>query len=276
MGRPYDRSLPVAVPGARGAYSQRAALRYFGSSCTALHCETATGAVRAVVDGRASHAVIAVENSITGVYAGVADAFFEGDVVVVGEILLPIRHAVMGIPGARLEDLSVISSHQSSLSQCRDWITSWGLAQLPVEDTAASAQALAESENGGLGILGSRELAATNGLELLAEGLSDHADNRTRFLVLGREAQAADEGWRNALQIGPVTTPRTLKTLRIQLESLGASRVRVPFLGSQDGKRFLVEFDHRERGGLGAATEACCGFPHRFLGTWVPDSRQAG
>jgi prephenate dehydratase len=270
------RMLPVAIPGSRGAYTQEAALRYFGKTGTFLPCGNASDAVRAIGDGRASHAVLPVENSVTGAFDGVAEAIFEGDVCVVGEIHLPIRHAVMALPGTRLDELSVLTSHPSSLAQCRDWIARWGLATRQATDTAAAARDLVTEGNAALGVLGSRTLAATHGLDVLAEGLSDHPDNETRFLVLASAEEEREGGWRHAIKVGPVVAPRTLKTLRIQLESLGASRVRVPFLGSEDGRRFLIEFDHRSGDGFAAAERACGTLPHRFLGTWEPDARRAG
>jgi len=194
----------------------------------------------------------------------------------VGEVLLPIRHTLMATPGTRLEELSVVTSHPASLAQCRDWLASWSLATLPSEDAAGAAEELATSGDSALAVIGSRELAATHGLEVLVEGISDRPDNQTRFLALGRLDEQAEDGWRYAVQIGPVQTPRVLKTLRIQLESLGASRVRVPFLGSQDGRRFLVEFDHRGGHGHEAAERACDALPHRFLGGWMPGGRRAG
>jgi prephenate dehydratase len=269
MVRP-TKNLPVAVPGARGAYSQLAARRFFGDHRPALSCGSAAEAVRALSEGRASHAVLPVENSITGAFAGVAEAFFEGEIAVVGEVLLPIRHCVLGNPGARLEDLSVITGHASSIAQCRDWIASWGFATRVSNDTGEAARELAASGDPALGVLGSRELAHTYALEVLAEGVSDRPDNRTRFLVLAERGSRAEQGARHALQVGPVTTPRALKTLRIQLESLGASRVRVPFLGSEDGTRFLVEFDQPDWGGERAASRACGNLPHRYLGAWTP------
>ncbi len=270
------RLLPIAVPGARGAFTQTAARSFFGQTCAALACNTASDAVAAVVEGRASHAVVPVENSISGVFDGVADALFVGDVSVVGEVVLPIRHALMAARGARLDDISVVTSHPASLAQCRDWIASWGLATRPSDDCAASAQKLAAEGDAALGVIGSRELGATYGLDILAEGLSDLPDNRTRFLVLGAVDADVESGWRNAVQIGPVQTPRTLKTLRIQFESLGASRVRVPFLGSDDGRRYVVEFDQRNGDGRSIADRACGTLPHRFLGTWSPSDRRAG
>src|SRR5262245_50421115 len=170
------KHLPIAVPGARGAYSQLAARRFFGDHRPALACGSAAETVRALAQGKASHAVLPVENSITGAFAGVAEAFFEGDVAVVGEILMPIQHCVLGNPGARLEDLSVITGHASSIAQCRDWIASWGFATRVSNDTGEAARELAAAGDPALGVLGSRELAHTYALEVLAEGVSDRPD----------------------------------------------------------------------------------------------------
>lgn len=267
---PPASHLPVAFTGARGAYSQRAAARFFGGARPGLTCPNAAEAVRALVAGRASHAVVPIENSITGAFPGVAQAFFEGEIAVVGEVELPIRHCLLAVPGTRLEDLAVVTSHPSALAQCRDLLQSWGVASRPSNDTGQAAQELARGGDRALGVLGSRELAETYGLEILSEGLSDRPDNRTRFFVLGPRGDARPSGLRGAVLIGPLGAPRTLKTLRIQLESRGASRVRVPFLGSEDGTRFLAEFDHRGRDVERVVAEACGSLPFRFLGCWDP------
>jgi prephenate dehydratase len=275
MSTPQNPSLPVAVPGARGAHTLRASQRFFSSTRASLSCATALEAVKAVCSGRAGHAVIPVENSITGIFDGVADAFFSGEVSVVGEVIMPVRHALMAVPGVRLEDISVVTAHMASLSQCRDWLAGWGFATRPSMDTAAAAKELGASGDEGLGVLGSRDLAAANGLEVLAEGLSDRPDNQTRFLVIASSSEGTDPGSRIAIQIGPISEPRAMKTLRIQLESLGASHVRVPLLGTEDGRRYLVEFDHEGGDGLQAAAKACESLPHRLLGSWAPSGRLA-
>ena len=149
---------------------------------------------------------------------------------------------------------------------------------MPAEDVSIAAGELAHSEDRALAVIGPLELADVHGLEVLAEGISDKAENLTRFLVIGAPEESADavHGRRCAVQVGPLRAPRALKTLRIQLESLGASRVRVPFLGSGDGRRFLIEFDHRAGRGPEAAEEACGPLPHRVLGAWKPSARRAG
>lgn len=261
----------MAFPGAHGAYSQRAAKGFFRSRYREVFCSDAAEAVRAVSTERALHAVLPVENTVSGPFVDVAEAFFEGSVRIVGETVLMIRHCLLANPGTTLEELSVVTGHASTLAQCRDWLGRWGWATRPTGDITSEARSLVRGGEDALGILGSWELGAIHGLDVLAEGVADESDNRTRFLVI---AQLDDEqnvdGTRHAVRVGPVRTPRARKNLRIQLESLGASRVRVPFLGASDGKRFLVEFDHHSRPGHEIAAEACAGLPHEHLGSWSP------
>ena len=70
--------------------------------------------------------------------------------------------------------------------------------------------------------------------------------------------------------------PATLKGLGTKLEALGAKRVRVPVLGSEDGQRYLVEFDHEEGQSLEIVREACEGLSFRFLGVWTPGVMPGG
>ncbi|MEM7310389.1 MAG: prephenate dehydratase domain-containing protein [Planctomycetota bacterium] len=267
-----DPVSPVAFTGAPGAYSQEAALRFFGSSYPTLTCSSVSDAVAALTGKRAVHAVLPVENSITGAFAGVPEAIGTSEVHVLGEVVLPIRHCLLGAPGARLDDIAVVRSHPTALAQCRDWLARWGVATRVSADTAEAARELAASRDAALGVIGSASLASMYGLETLAEGVSDHADNRTRFYVLGDgvDAVEADAPTRCAFLIGPVDTPRTLKTLRIQLESRGATRTRAPFLGSEDGRLAVVEFDHPSGGGAGMVAAVCADHRYRYLGSWEP------
>lgn len=274
---PTPPLLPAAFTGAPGAYSQEAARRFFGSAHPTLTCGSAADAVQALCAGRAGFAVLPVENSITGGFAGIPEALRGADLCVVGEVELATRHCLLGAPGARLEDIAVVCSHPTALAQCRDWLAQWGVATRVSGDTAEAARELSGSGEAALAVIGSATLAAMYGLDVLAEGISDRADNRTRFLVFATAGAAAEpEGaMRSAFLVGPVHVPRTFKTLRIKLESRGATRTRAPFLGSEDGTLALVEFDHSPGAGRRVAEGACAGLDYRWLGTWTPSARRA-
>jgi prephenate dehydratase len=276
---PTSPVLPVAFPGAPGAYSQEAARRFFDATYPTLTCGSAADAVAAVRDRRASHVVLPIENSITGPFAGVPEALRGSAMVVVGEVDLAMRHCLLGAPGARLDEIAVVRSHPTALAQCRDWLAGWGVASRPAADTAEAARELSRTGDAALGVIGSALLASMYGLDVLAEGIADRPDNRTRFFVLGRERagdRGADAATRSALLVGPIHNPRAMKTLRIQLESRGAVRTRAPLLGSEDGAEALIEFDHAHGAGRAIARDAAVGVPHRWMGTWTPERRPAG
>jgi len=263
-------NLPVSFSGAPGAYSEAAARRFFGAGATTLTTADLTEALDAVKNGRARAAIVAVENSVTGPFGGLPDALAGRDLVIGGEVVMPLRHCLMAVPGATLEGISTVVSHPSALGQCRDWVARGGLATLSARDTAAAAQELVAIGEEGTAVLGSRTLAELYGLEILAEGISDAIDNVTRFLVLQPSANPvpAAEAERSAVLIGPVEEPRALRTLRISLESLSAKRVRAPFLGARDGRTFLIEFDHPTAQGEDIARRACGNLPFRMIGSW--------
>ncbi len=264
-------SLPIAFSGAPGAYSEEAARRFFGPLRATLTCSSAQEALDAICDGRAGHAVLPVENTVTGFFAGLVEAVFEREPIgVVGEIVLPIRHCLLAVHGARLDEISVVTSHTSALAQCRDWLQRLGVATRPSTDTGHAAEELALARDPALGVLGSQSLADRYGLAILAEGLTDKPDNRTRFYVFGRGPNGEADATRSAVLLGPVNQPRVLKTLRMKLESHGARRTRSPLLGSEDGARFLVEYDHEPGSGRAIAEMSSDRPIERFLGSWRP------
>lgn len=274
---PTPPVLPAAFTGAPGAYSQEAARRFLGPSHPTLTCGNAEHAVAAVRDGRAGWVVLPVENSITGGFAGLPEALRSADLVMLGEVDLAVRHCVLAAPGARLDDIAVVRSHPTALAQCRDWLARWGVATRVSADTAEAARELSRTGEAALAVIGSASLATMYGLDVLAEGISDRADNRTRFFVFGvagARAEGADTV-RSLFLVGPVKAPRAFKTLRIQLESRGAQRTRAPFLGSEDGAFALIEFDHPPGSGRRIAEGASGGLGFRWLGSWTPAPRQA-
>lgn len=261
--------LPISFSGAPGAYSEEAARRFFGSTATTLTTSSLEEALDAVAEGRAKAAVVAVENSITGPFGGLPDALRGRELAIAGEIVLPLRHCLMAVAGATLEGISEVISHPSALGQCRDYLARTGFATQAAHDTAAAAQELVAAGNRGTAVLGSRVLAKLYGLEVLAEGLADAAENVTRFLVLAPGAlETHTPSERSAVLVGPVDEPRALRSLRIHLESLSAKRVRAPFLGARDGRTFLVEFDHPGQAGDELAKRALGDLPFQMLGSW--------
>lgn len=139
-----------------------------------------------MVEGRAAAAVLPLENSIAGTVGEAVDALIRSDLAVVGELLLPVRHQLLGVPGAGLAQVRRVASHRQALAQCQDFLAGRGWQLVVADDTAGAARQLAESRDGGSAVIASERAAERYGLEVLARDIHDAPTNLTRFVVVGR------------------------------------------------------------------------------------------
>lgn len=189
IGRPRTDAAPgrVAYQGAPGAFSHEAcvALRPWDEP---VAFETFAGAVDAVRDGDCDCALIPVENSIVGVVEPAASLVAASGLTAVTEVWRPIRMALLALPEARLADLKTVASHPAALGQCRGSLAALKLEAVEAFDTAGAARAVAEAGDVTRAALAPRGAAEVYGLSILRNDLQDSADNRTRFVLLSREA----------------------------------------------------------------------------------------
>ena len=155
-----------------------------------------TAVAAAVRQGEAEEGLIAVENTLGGAVAETAKLLFaENDLFVRGEVLLPVQQDFFVKPGARLEGIKRVRSHEQGLLQCKGWLS----LHLPnailesMASTAGAVQSLAESDDT-VAAIGPSLAGKLYGAQALACGIQDHKANATRFLVLAREDWAAWTG----------------------------------------------------------------------------------
>jgi len=128
--------------------------------------------------------VVPVENSTEGAVNNTQDCLLKTSTLIVGEIIIPIVHNLLGREGLTRDKVHTIASHKQSLAQCRGWL-SRSFPHALLRECASNAQAaeLALSEEGVAAIAG--EFAAqTYGLDILSCSIQDHSHNRTRFLII--------------------------------------------------------------------------------------------
>jgi prephenate dehydratase len=183
----------VSFQGNPGAYSHQACVEAFPDHAP-LPCNTFEGAVAAVKEGRAALALLPVENSTCRRIADIHHLLPESGLRIVGEHFLRIRIALLGTPGATLAGVRVAMSQPPLLGQCRGFLTEHGIERRIGVDTAGSAKLVAETGDPGLAALASDLAGEIYGLEVLAHGIEDHANNTTRFLAMAPEAEPAAPG----------------------------------------------------------------------------------
>lgn len=183
----------IAFQGEPGAYSHLACRREFPQT-EAVPYATFEDALAAITEGHATLGMIPIENSLAGRVADIHHLLPESGLFIVGERFLRVRHQLLGLPGARLENLAAVLSHPQALGQCRLRLREMGLKAQVSADTAGAARLVAETGDARLGAIASDLAAEIYGLQVLASDIEDAEHNTTRFVLLSRERIEAPPG----------------------------------------------------------------------------------
>lgn len=189
IGRPEDdqHAGRTAFQGAPGAFSHEACieLRPWDEH---VPFETFAEAIDAVKSGVCDCALIPVENSTIGVVEPAATLVAQSSLPVVAEVWRQIRIALMALPGADMAHLRTVHSHPVALRQCTGKIGALGLEVVEAFDTAGAAREVSELGDPTRAALAPVAAAEVYGLSILRNDLQDSDTNRTRFVLLARQA----------------------------------------------------------------------------------------
>lgn len=174
----------VAYQGEPGAFGEEAVLGWFGDAVTPIPMPTFSAVCAAIESRTADAGVLPLENSVAGTVGDALDALAKGSQRVVGELLLPIRHQLLVLPGVAKDDVRRVSSHWQALAQCERFLSAHAWHAVPAADTAGAARELAASGDSAGAAIASRTAAERYGLEIVAADIQDADDNVTRFAVL--------------------------------------------------------------------------------------------
>jgi prephenate dehydratase len=153
----------------------------------ALPCPSFEDVFAAVTSGEADLGMIPIDNSIAGRVADIHNLLPESGLHIIAEHFHRVRFHLMGVPGAKVEDLTTVHSHVHALGQCRKVIRRLGLRTVIAGDTAGAAREVAEFADPTQAAISPPLAAEVYGLDVLAEDVEDEEHNTTRFVVLSRD-----------------------------------------------------------------------------------------
>ncbi|MBM4433783.1 MAG: prephenate dehydratase [Chloroflexi bacterium] len=206
--------MRVAYQGVPGAFSEAAVASLF-PECEALPRETFADVFDALEGGAAQAAVVPVENSQAGAVVDVYDLLRRHrDALIVAEAKVRVRHHLLGVPGARLEDVRTARSHPQALAQSAEWLRDRGIRSAVAFDTAGAAAEVAQLGDASVAAVASARAAERYGLAVLARSIETAADNMTRFFALARSADVAAR-IPAALRSGPPKTSLAYATANL-------------------------------------------------------------
>ena len=185
--RGLEQALTVAYLGPAGSFSEQAAFEHFGHAVTGVSCASFDEVFRAVEAGAADVGMVPVENSTEGAVNRTLDLLLGSPVRILGERSLLIRHCLLAQDPA-LKGVTRILAHPQALAQCQNFLTRHypGLPREPVSSNSEAARIASMDPT--VAAIASASACQTWGLQLVAQGIQDDAQNRTRFLAIGHIA----------------------------------------------------------------------------------------
>lgn len=184
------RPLRVAYTGEPGAFAEEAVLRFFASPI-AVPLSSFRAVFEAVRDGEAEAGVVPVESSLLGTIRENLDLLYEFGLPVAGEVSVPVRLALLALPGERLETIERVYSISAALAQADEFLRSRPWTIQTTYNTAGAAKQIADRAERGAAAVASARVAPIYGLEVLADGIQTGDTNRTRFDVIARSGEVA-------------------------------------------------------------------------------------
>lgn len=175
----------VVYQGVEGAYSHQASLEYFGKGVNAFHMGSWKECMEAIKEGMADYAVLPIENSSAGEVNDIYDLLEEYENYIVGEQIIKVNHALLGLPDAELSDIRTVFSHPQALMQCsvyldqnREW------RQVSLSNTAMAAEKVAKDQDKSQAAIASAAAAEHHGLKILEMPINHNRFNSTRFIIV--------------------------------------------------------------------------------------------
>ena len=175
----------VVYQGVEGAYSQAAMKQFFGKDVDGFAVETWKDAMESLRNGEADYAVLPIENSSQGIVAENHDLLAEYGYFIVGEQIISIDHALIGIKGSKIEDIKTVYSHPQAIMQCNGYISSHeGMESRTMKNTAMAAKFVKEQDDPSIAAIAGEINAELYDLEILDHSIQDRAGNMTRFVIV--------------------------------------------------------------------------------------------
>lgn len=176
------RGKKIGYLGPEGTFSQEAVLTIAKNYTELIAFSTIINIFESLENGEIDEAVVPIENSTEGSVLITLDALTHFDVKIKKEIILPIQQNILVQKGQKLDNITLICSHQQALAQCRNYINKLGKQVHATESTANAARYVTEISTAA--VIGSKSLAQKYNLEVIDTNIQDYHNNVTRFCLL--------------------------------------------------------------------------------------------
>ena len=183
-----EKKIKIAFQGEKGAYSHLASIEIFpGAEVKA--CPSFEETFQLAESNSEYKIVIPIENSLAGRVADIHYLIPKYKLQIHAEHFLNVSHNLLGIKGAKIEDIKNVRSHSQAIGQCQKLISKHKLEAIISADTAGSAKFVAKKGDRKESAIASDLAAKIYNLDILKTHVEDEPGNVTRFIIMNKEVR---------------------------------------------------------------------------------------
>lgn len=245
------RKLKIAIQGIATSFHEVAAQTYFGDSIESVECLSFHALCESLKKAEADFAVMAIENSIAGSILPNYFLLQEYHFSIIGEVYLPIHMHLLALPGVKMSDIRSVESHPMAIRQCNDFL--FRLKNVEIresDDTAVSARKVKENKLTNTAAIANEHAAKKFGLHILEKRIETNKKNFTRFLILAKGRQTAQNSNKASLcfevanEVGSLAEAlMTLKNNLINLTKIQS----IPIVGKPSEYSIHIDIEWTKR-----------------------------
>lgn len=230
-----EEGLKVGYLGPEGTHSEAAVLDHFGSKIKRFPNSTIDDVFYQVLNKEINLGVVPVENSSEGVINTTLNCLADNkDIYINGEIYLDINHQLAGAKNFEIKDAIAIASHPQALGQCNKWIERniGSIKRLEMSSSAEAAKYARENSNI-LCIVNTLAVSKYK-LKVIKNNIQDYSENKTRFLVVGREKVSKTGNDKTSMLIQTENNPGALLGVLTPFEKRNINLSKIETRPSRD------------------------------------------
>ena len=223
----FPQAPMVACQGVEGAYAQIACEKIFKNPFI-MYFKNFNAVFNAIEQGLCQYGILPIENSTAGSVKKVYDLMIKHNFSIVRTFRLKIDHNLLANPGATIDDIKEIYSHEQAINQCSDFLKNHPNIQIiPVENTAVAANMVAQSGRKDVAAISSHACEELYGLHSLADSVQDKGNNRTRFICISKNLEIYPGANHTSIMLTTAHKPGALYKVLARLYTLGINVIKL-------------------------------------------------
>ena len=242
----FPTKVVAACQGVEGAYSQQACDKIF-SLPNIMYFRTFEGVFQAVEKGLCQYGILPIENSTAGSVNAVYDLMSRYHFYIARSIRLRIEHSLLARTAVPLSKIKEVVSHEQAISQCSAFLKNHPEIKVTVvENTAAAAKMVAESDRDDLAAISSRSCAELYGLSTLSDTVQNSENNFTRIICISKKLEIYPGAGKTSLMLTVPHRPGSLYGVIARIAALGMNLTKLesrPIPGKDFEFMFYFDLD---------------------------------